>query len=393
MISRWKSQLGKVSWITPPSASVVIFDKATAKIIEENVVDGLNFFTLSARSEVFYLSASVAIRALFHFMRSLVMQSRTTLSNVRASLLIAYYKACLDCTGARVVVTYVDNSGLFSRLSREYDRATFLAIQNGNRWLDDIMVRDCSLPHFFCFGLAEKDFYEKNEFPIDHYYPVGSLRADIAKNKFSKGPPLGPFDICLVSSWKEEVMNGTHLPELGRALEVLVSYLARYVTESGRPDLKVGIACCGPTSKEQEYYRSLFGSRATIIPNNRTEYTTYRVMSASRVIVNLISTAAVEAFGRGQRVLFCNYTGEAHYDFPVGGLWSLCEVGYEKFSNRLDQLLEIPDAEYLSMAGDTSSYFMKFPADSPNYMVIRSVIEKILKIQPQRAIKGSLLAC
>ena len=141
--------------------------------------------TIGVYPEALYFHPVVALRTAIRLLRSKP-QTKGPGSPLKGWLRRVrdqYLLACLDATGADVVLTFIDNSGVFQRLSRiDASPREYFAIQNGTRTVycmtDSPRVTSTpviSMTNLFCFGRRDEEFYRLYGHKIDRCIPSGSL--------------------------------------------------------------------------------------------------------------------------------------------------------------------------------------------------------------------------
>ena len=294
-----------------------------------------------------------------------------------------YVLSCLEHIAPRLVITFIDNDYLFQWASRRLRHIPFFAVQNGTRLPYDVSTwlptpphpaHHISMPHFFCFGEHERDLYSRFGHKIDHYHPVGSVRASYYRSRIAKMTAMRNYDLCLISQWSRAIAGAdTKLPEIALSLSILDEFLVRYASEH---DVRLCVALRSSDTYEAEHFRHLFGDRAILIKNDRERMSTYAAIDASEVALAMDSTAGWEAFGWGHKILFCNFSGHDNYDFPCPGSWAINEPSYELFKSRLQALCAMEYAAFRDLSRKAAYYVMNHDDIKPAFETIRSEIRK-----------------
>ena len=353
------------------------FQKKVDFVILDNVntqytiplVEGDEYFIIDVRNEIcVFLSFSIQYYFISHFLKS-------------KSVRLAYICSILDVLQPRIVITTVDNSVHFYHIARYYSKCRFLAIQNGSRQhlsnLQSISSirkstlsivskendQDIFIPEFACFGQHEINLYHGKQ--VGKFIPIGSLADSYYRaSKFYQRNRPKIYDICVVSSgtmtsWDTESADGSG---------PLASYAIRYGKENNKLVCIAGKRHANSLlrKKEIEWYRKYIADDAeNIQPVKKNEFSTYQLIDSSEVSVSFMSTALLEGFCRNNKVLFCNYTGDNLWDFPVEGLWTLTDKSYQKFSERMDELLSISRNEFNKLSKDAKMYVMNYDESAP----------------------------
>ncbi|MGE5373180.1 MAG: hypothetical protein ACM3QZ_14475 [Solirubrobacterales bacterium] len=279
-----------------------------------------------------------------------------------------------------MVITVIDNSYTFQRLSQIYPRARFASVQNGVRIRTGIIQSQISaMGDFYCFGAYERDLYNDCGIEADAFFPVGSLKGGYYWTAVKDPMRTEDYEICLISQWRRPVMNGNQALDFRESLHRMHEYLDRYLGQSGATAC---IAACSINKEdlnlETAYYRSIFGDKVDIIEHNAASMSSYAAADRSRVVVVLDSTLGREVFGWGKKVLFCNYTNWPERDCPCPGVWALNSGGFEEFKQRLDELRRMGRREYEEISMDSRRYLMNYDFAHPPHQVLRQMIEKAI---------------
>lgn len=299
-----------------------------------------------------------------------------------------YILACLDRMGAKVVLTFIDNSGFFQHLSRQDRQRIYFAIQNGARTL--ACVRDflpapphpasvISMTNFFCFGERDIALFGSYGHRIDNCHPVGSLVGGYYKSVVSTGAETYGFDLCLVSQWHahffEEIVGDGFPQQAARrtraGMEGLNIFLRRLLDETG---LTLLICPRKDDTAERRYYEDVFGDRVSFVKPERSNFSTYRAIEGCRLTIALNSTVLSEVFAWGRKVLWCNVPDDEHFEMPEAGISYFHGSDYRAFKQRVLELLEMPQDRYKELAAKPARHINSFDPANPPHEIIRSII-------------------
>ena len=303
-----------------------------------------------------------------------------------------YILACLDQMEAKVVLTTIDNSSFFHRLSRMDQQRTYFAIQNGARTL--ACVRDSlpkfphpsstiSMTNFFCFGQRDVDLFNVHGHKVDVYLPVGSLLGGYYKAMVSAPVEELKFDLCLISQWHGhffEKIVGDDFPQsearrTKAGIEGLNNFLFRLLTET---KLTMVICLRSDDMAEHQYYDSLFGCRVEIVNSDRKKFSTYRTIEQSKLAVALNSTTLSEVFAWRQKVLWCNVPDDEHFEMHEASISYFHGDDYNAFKNRVIELMNISNDDYKEITKFGAHYINNYDSMNPPHEIIRSSIIKAL---------------
>lgn len=324
-------------------------------------------------------------RILFSALRHVIQMRSLTLGCVRAGQALAV----LERIKPAIVVTFIESS-VFHIVSQRLRTARCLVIQDGGRTLDrDYPVGrspQIYLREFACLGRYEIDEYSRHGATVERYYPIGALRDSYYRASRGKdGAMAKDFDLCLVSQFKQGAQF-VHRERLD-SFEVLTEHVRRFC-ESHGTTLCVALRKHPDTDPagyewECQYLEGLLGDRVSMIPNVPGAYTTYGLVDRSRVSIGMHTTALREGFGRGNRILSCNYSGNPVYTFPVPGPWTLTDPSYDVFEERLSWLLGASEEEYAQVCGDLPSYLISYDETMPTHVFLQQLIADAVRGVPE----------
>lgn len=296
---------------------------------------------------------------------------------------VAYALAVLRWIQPVIVVTYIDNSYVFQQVARLSEGKRFLAIQNGNRLLE----RDhpagsppIFLKEFACLGKYEIDQYTKHGAKVEQFYPIGMLLDSYYRELHPTPPSTKSFDLCLVSQIRPGLQE--RYTERLDGFSLLVKHVGVFCQLHGK-SLCVAMRMHPERNKrlyewERAWYERHLGEKAQLFSNVPGEFNTYNLTDRSRVSLGMHSTSMREAFGRGNRILSCNFSGNPVYDFPVDGLWALTDSDYEAFESRLMRLLVMDDSAYTKLCADTPRYLIGYSHEVPTHRFLHRLIAEAI---------------
>jgi surface carbohydrate biosynthesis protein len=364
----------KFTFIPPKKSKVVILDPSGDDLFIKLITQNVDYSLLYTRFEIFYLHPLILLKIVKN---SIFLHKEY--KNFFNYLFSLYFFSCLEYINPKIVITYIDNSVLFQWLSRRYPNSDFYAIQNGIRiWelTETSMERKISMPNLICFGQNEIDQSKKHGHVIDNFFPVGSFKGSFFRYTVLKKPQEKQFDICFISQYRYSIMTGDEYPFIKKGHDILEQYLKRFAEKNS---LLFCVALNSENTDEYEYFSKIFGNKVTLIRDSKknidgTSFSTYFAMDQSKVIVTLLSTAGIEAFGWGAKVLFCNFSGNESYNFTVEGINSINIPNYDIFEQKLLNLLYADDTEYLALTLTSRTYMMNYNPDLKVHEFVKNLI-------------------
>jgi len=380
----------------PPVDVIVYYSGKGSDFISRVVLKEISHRILAAprgskKTNTLYLSLAVATQ--FARLLPLAIKDLPDLPSLEKLKLVVgntirvYQLATILAFRPKVVITWVDTSFDFQWMSRQVATPKFYAIANSPR--DETHIVDemphrlphpggvFYIPNYFVYGPNDRDVFVRHSQEIEKFHLVGPLRYGYYLTQLKKKPMVPVFDICLISQYVAQIFEGGDLPDVAESLKRLHAYLARYIEETG---LKLVVALRSNTEKEINYFCSVFNNSAVLQANSFENMTTYHVMDRSRLIISHSSTAAQNAFGIGQRVLFTNYSKNKRLSFFAKGVWMDEDGGYLSFCEKIQRLLSMDSSEYDELTTGARAKFMTFDPKCPAHEAIRSEILKEISV-------------
>jgi surface carbohydrate biosynthesis protein len=364
---------------TPRQAKILVIDGVRLNVLKP-LFNGESFEILFTRGEQINLSPRIIINSLLTAIRE-------------KTLRYAYGIAFIDLVNPSIVITFVDNNRFFQALDkrRNDDRVKFIAIQNGYRLFSGKKeavaaaggdLKSIYHSNFFCFGEHDVAQYKKGPANVTNYYPCGSLI-----DSYSRGLPRNRksglvSDICLIADKWNKFDYESGFGEYRKSYELLLDYLNIFQKRNKK---QITVACKFPGGSsahthEVEWLQGHLGTDVDYVPSDREEkWTSYLFGDHAEVVVGGYSCLLREMFGRGKKILACNYSSDPSMEFPYDGLWTLKEKGYDRFEKRLIEIMNLGTTEYKVICGKYPSYLIGYSKVKPTQNVISEFIDSHIK--------------
>ena len=354
----------KITFKKPNNKSLVVFDGMS----NQDLTFVLNDFEYSVienrkdRIKEINLSIHLLAYSILYF-NKIIIKNKLNLTTL-------YYYALIKIINPKVIITTIDNSVHFFRISKLLESYYFImAIQNANRldyYREDYRFKkklsnlnfnpEVYIPNYFCFGEEEIKLSKKWNLDIKNFYKCGSIRSsnyfhhleenniEIQKDK---------FDICLIS----ESAPG-HNARMGReyleeGFGKLAKFTIKFVVDNNLKFIFASKRKEGSIESEIEldfYKKYLDKNEYQYLLNNlnkkKDKYSSYNVLFQSSIAVGCQSTLLKDKISRKEKILSCNLTNFDMYNFPIKGFCSINNCDYEVFSTRLKRIKEMSLADY-----------------------------------------------
>ena len=286
------------------------------------------------------------------------------------------------------MLTFIDNSAIFQKLSRSETRRDYFAIQNGTRTL--ACVRDSlppqphpmariSMSNFFCFGQRDVELFSGQGHQIDNYFPVGSLLGSYYKTRQTAVPVAPCFDLCLVSQWHShffgDLRGGEYIWQaacrIRQGLDGMHQFLMQLLDET---DLRLAVCLRSDDVEEHRFYEVLFKERAVLISAERENFSTYRTVEASNLTIGLNSTVLSEVFAWGNKVMWCNVPADEHFQMTEAGPAYFTGTEYAVFKRQVLQMLAMSPTQFSAATRSHAHFINAFDSERPAHKVIRQAV-------------------
>ena len=185
-------------WQSPPICDVLIYDQTGSEVVKKLFNKNCSIGVMPVRGE------SYNIRVLLN--------SFTMISLYKKDIRLPYITSYIKCSKPKLVITFIDNSPLFYRISSLIPSAKTALIQNGNRGgvanvFDNIKPNDVWLvDYMFLFGREIGKVYSK--FIVGEVVPVGSIKNNMVPKPKSLKKLNFSKKVAFISQWRPDVLNG-----------------------------------------------------------------------------------------------------------------------------------------------------------------------------------------
>jgi surface carbohydrate biosynthesis protein len=384
----------QISYRLPKKKDVILFYINQEKNLSEHVLTGISYAVIEP-----YESICLHPKVLFKSFKNFFYKKYTlshkssffsfkTLQNLYEVHLITY----IEFISPKVILTAIDDSSFFQRISHTYPNAEFIAIQNGMRpacYFKYLLPFSSSVDlkkhchTFFCFSQSEKNSFKSNGFNVNKFTPIGSFVGGIHwKNKIFK---KSVYDICYISQWVDVKKNRHNHDGLKKLFDADI-LAAKFLEESlvkliKKKDYSLVVALRHKDcEKELNHFKSIFGKNAHYILSEKENFSSYHATDTSKLIVNIYSTIGAEALGVGKKVLFCNGSGDSNIGLPEAGFCYYEGDVYNEFEKKVVKLLTMNNDEYQKLSSKILPNLMQYTDNKMPHEIIRSKILDTLKI-------------
>jgi surface carbohydrate biosynthesis protein len=314
----------------------------------------------------------------------------------------AYVDCFIERVHPRLIVTFIDNSLSFLKISQRHPEIKTLFIQNGLRGyyadifetLDKMGAGQLSgLKVDYMLLLGSVIGAEYARYITGAVVPMGSIK----NNLVHKTQLLQRDVIAFASQWNKDgfyMGNIFYTQEefFGRADRPIVQCLAHYAKSKKKRlviiprNTKHGDL----RAQEEAYFRELLGDDECIFIEPQGLYPSYQALDAAEVVVAVDSTLGYESIARGKKTAIFSIRSNLlgiqgltygwPSDFPVEGPFWTNYLDIDAFVRILDYLFEVDDVQWRKDVEATN--FSSIMIYNPGNSILQSIFEKELGSMP-----------
>jgi surface carbohydrate biosynthesis protein len=304
-----------------------------------------------------------------------------------------YYLKFINSSGAKVVITYIDNSLDFYLLENHFkdSQVKFVAVQNGWRSIENDLKFIRST--YTNKGLCHKGFYMAFSkdigemlFPDRKVIGIGSL-----KNNLVGITGTRDIDVLYISQYQpnksEELLakvnnneDNSFSPEY-LTLKVLISWC-----QLNNVHLSILLRSQTHKIEEVSFYQSFLPFDTFNFINRKGVLSNYSVIDRAKLVITVDSTLGYEALSRGCRIIFFSMrnfftskNNDLKFGFPLnlppdGPFWT-SDPDEVKMFNYLSVINRMNDLEWRNLIAEYKDLFMIY---SENNRLYKQKIREIL---------------
>ena len=237
----------------------------------------------------------------------------------KGKCLSAYLKSYVKATSPILVVTYIDNSHAFYKISKAFPSTKTILVQNGVRdnWLDLIANNTNYHVDYMCvFGYYVGKYYNKHI--SGNIIPIGSFKNnEIEKVKKAKDTD----NILFISQWlnKPKTKEPFYIDYKGlpiywedffEAETSLLNFLSDWCFVNNKKLVICGREEVKDSSEYEFYIDKLSNSKYSweFIPR-KNHQNSYKLLDSAQIVVSIDSTLGYESISRGNKTAIFSIRG------------------------------------------------------------------------------------
>jgi|TARA_B100000795_G_scaffold85324_1_gene61971 surface carbohydrate biosynthesis protein len=357
----------------------IIVDKSTSEFIKYCIPANVKYCEIGIRSEIpVIVSFKFFTNFLFNFVktRKIILSSILSLAKINQ---------------AKIIISFQDNLSLMGQINRYNNKLLVISIQNGTRskhshhgW-SNIKY----FPDLYGCGLYEKDLIKSLGGTINKYIASGSLKYGIYKRHYFKNSNQKNNNLTFISSWRdkrvkkfEQIVSKSQIkiiPNLHK-FSLEGKYNFQILTATKKNDLL--------QKNEKNYFLSLNNNADLNFLEKNYFYDSYHYCDNSRIIISYTSALAFEMYGLGIKTLFLgsiNYINDSPgypwreiFDF-LPKLVKAEDDDYIKISEKISDLINLSNENYLEITKESRNYFMKYNNKFTHELVASRISNKLIQ--------------
>jgi hypothetical protein len=252
------------------------------------------------------------------------------------------------------------------------------------RYLKDD-TKNYYLQHFFCWGENEINLFKQYNYKVQNYYPVGSIAAgsyfDFNRNNVDNFK----FDLLIVSSWRGNINRTQDFYDTMNGMRQMDIFLAKYIYIKKiktaiilRSEINSKHFFIDGFGNEVDYFKNIYKNSAELIENNFFYRPIYKNIQNSKVITSYLSSALLEAYGIGKKIIYLNCAKDSKYHCDLSPLIVSSTPDWESFKVAMDNILEISSEDYYKLHHANMNKIMSFHKQKNIFNIIQDKIDEII---------------
>ena len=375
------------------NAKILIFDSGGIEFLEKLIFDGKNQLNVIEGSpKINFFLCLLKPRFTILVLRYFLTGNFPGSFNWKKKIYSSYLCSLVKLSGAKIIVAYKGTFSLFfGVLANNFSNIKFIGIawaQVHERILRRTVVSDNI--RYYVFGQYDVDAYKKIGHEEKNIIPVGGLIGGYYKAQASNSGNEILYDFCIVSQvldmWFESGEGQIESRLVGRKIfEILMEYFVRYLEENNQKKYKICVALRAQAKNnyarrhEEEFFKSyLCRFDVDYIQNKPLEFSTYKAIDQSAIILTHYSTAAFEAISWKKKILFCQFLDYPKFPIPDDLEWRVTSPGYDYFEDKLITLSQMQKGEYDQTIEPIISKYNNFNQDLPCHELIEKDLKSIV---------------
>ena len=384
----------KLLFKQPGQKDILVFDDVSFKDLRY-LLEGKNYCVIPSRANRI-TEIVITKKFLVNFFK-LFFYKKISLKSI---FFTSYLVSVIQLINPKLIISHIDNSIKYSEISFFLkDHFNFLTVQNAARY--DQLINELNfkknlkfkiknyklfIQNFLCFGKFEEETYKKLDYTVENFHIIGSLRKSnffryLNIQKKILKPDLYKLGVLLEIPLETPGL----LPDVKDEIYPFVLPIIYSIKYSKKKNIKPIFIC---KTKEIDEQLNCYGDylktdeinfiKENLWERRHKEFSSYEAIFQTQVLVGMASTLLREKISSKDKILSCNYSKSSFWNFPIQGICSLNEEGYQKFENRLDKVFSSSIEDYLGQLDQDHRYVCNQESNDQALKKIDDIIAKYI---------------
>ncbi|MES2770817.1 MAG: LA_1612 family putative O-antigen biosynthesis protein [Pseudomonadota bacterium] len=369
----------KKTWSWPKKSDILIFDACGEALLREYLSDW-SIEVLPVRGE--RINVPLMLASLF-------------VSGRRSE---AYFDLYVRKVAPKLIITFIDNTPAFYRLTVRHPGVKTMFIQNGwrSRYGDvfELLTEPApsqknalAVDYMMCFGSAIGAHFQR--YIAGEVMAIGALRNNRQPQLASKAAGT----IAFISQWSRhgvQLAGKTYSQDafMGTADRCILAFLSKYAAEHKKKLYIIPRTHVGSVDRRDEtsYYSALLGKACSFLEYD-TPGSSYQAIDVAEVVVGVDSTLVYETIARGNKAAVFAIRSALmgvegfEYGWPAplaaeGAFWTN-SPSPERFRAVLDYLFSTSEAQWRAELKRVS--FEQLMVFDPDNTILKTTLTQVLR--------------
>lgn len=357
----------KIKWIRPRKVQLLIVNRQTSLFFLEIINNYKLSLEILAIEKYIYINFAILFKSLLNLI---------LLKDLKSSYLDFLFKQY----SPEYILSFSDFDVYKTQTFLSQNSAVVQIGLRGN--IARGLGRKSIFNKYYCLGENSKKFFQENKSKIKNYEIIGSVKNN---HYFHEIKPLKnirkKYDFLLILPYREpEDKINTSDPAYINSVEIIkffVKYCEKTNTKCAILFKERNIKHFNKILKEIDPKSLLIN----LFPSS--DYSSYINTDEANIIFSCGSTLGLEAFSRGNKIIFFNFTSNPDFSFPLNSEETvdskkLFVKKQSDIKNKIEDLNSISDEDWISLVkkvGYPEVHFDKFK--NTNKVLINNIINSL----------------
>ena len=193
------------------------------------------------------------------------------------------------------------------------------------------------------------------------------------------------YDLLIVSTWRGNIGWTQDVRDTMNSMKKMDVLLAKYISFKKinaaiilRTEINSNDFFMKEIGNEVDYFKKIYKDTAEIIENNFSNGLIYKNMQNAEVVTSCLSSALIEAYGIGKKILYFNFANNNKYHYDLDPLIVSSPVDWKSFKYTMDNIFKISNKDYRKLHQAHMKKMMSFHHQKNIRDVIQHKIDEII---------------